>query len=80
MQGYKMLVVHVLKYRPGLFRGMPKFEYEIYEIPDENISMVQIEPDRFTLNVLADDMKIQVESSGWLIKSFGGGVCGGSAD
>jgi hypothetical protein len=74
---YKMLVAHVLKYRPGLFRGMPKFEYEIYEISDENISMVPSEPNRFKLNALADSIKVQAGSSGWLIKSFHGGVSGG---
>jgi len=72
-----MLVAHVLKYRPGLFRGMPKFEYEIYGIPDENICMSQSGPNSFILNVLTDNMQIRAESSGWLIKSFGGGIGGG---
>ena len=70
MQGFKMLVEHVLKYRPGLFRGMPKFEHEIYEIPDEHIRMEQSGPNSFRLNALAEDIQIRAESSGWPIKSF----------
>ena len=74
MQGQRRLVAHILKYRPGLFRGMPKFEYGVYEIPDDNIRMTPSGKDRYILNVLAWDMKIEFKPPRWLGDPFNLGI------
>lgn len=72
MAGYRGLVRQVLKYRPGLVRGMPRFDYEFYDIADEDISLVCQEPNRYVLHALANSwhMSAEVKTSKWLFKSF----------
>jgi hypothetical protein len=81
MAGYRKLVAQLLKYRPGVIRGMPKFSYELYDIPDRDIAITRRSPDKHSVDALATSFTIvaQVKPSKWLIKSFSGYI-GGSVD
>jgi hypothetical protein len=81
MEGYRKLVAQLLKYRPGLVRGMPKFSYELYDVADRDISITPCSGDKYALDALASSFTIiaQVKSSKWLIKSFQGYI-GSSLD
>src|SRR5204862_783811 len=72
IEGYRQLVAQVLKYRPGLLRGMPKFDYEFYDVGDEDISLKQCGQDSYVLNALASswNMTAQVKRSKWFLKTF----------
>ena len=72
MEGYRELVTQLLKYRPGLVRGMPRFDYQFYDLADDDISLAHQEHNRYVLNALANcwTMSAQVKSSKWLLKSF----------
>jgi hypothetical protein len=72
LSGYKKLVEHVLKYKPGLFHGMPNFDYEIYDIPPRNICLKQCGSDEWSLSVLVNEFSLSAyTSSKWFIKTFG---------
>ena len=81
LEGYRQLVAQLLRYHPGLFHGMPRFQYGFYKMADEDISFLPRAHDRFVLNALADSwtMLAEVKSSKWLIKSFHA-YLGGSLD
>lgn len=72
MEGYRELVTQLLKYRPNPFRGMPRFEREVYDIPD--IQLREVRPGVFALNTLGTHFSLSAEcrSSRWFIKSFSG--------
>lgn len=72
MEGYHRLVVQLVKYRPGLVRGMPRFKYELYDIGPEDISLCRRTQDHYVLNSLANSwtMNAEVKSSKWVLKSF----------
>lgn len=74
MDGYRKLVAQLVKYRPGPFRTMPKFQFEIYDLDDDNTCLRESAPGIFQLNALAYQMTIdaQVKRSIWLVNSFGG--------
>ena len=79
MTGYGQFVAHLLKYRPGPFRGMPAWEYEIYGIEDEDIVLAERGDDRFALDVLLTPLtlKAQAKRSKILLESFSFGIFGG---
>jgi hypothetical protein len=72
MEGYRELVAQLLKYHPGPVRGMPRFNYQFYDLADEDISLVAQARDRYVLNALANcwTMRAEVKSSKWLLNSF----------
>ena len=74
MEGYKQLVEQLLKYRPNPFRGMPRFEREVYDIPDGDIQIREVRPGVFALNALGFHFSLSAEcrSSKWFIKTFSG--------
>ena len=74
VEGARKFVKHLVKYKPGLFRGMPKFEYEVYELNDDEISLVLQENGKYLLAVLPARIKFEGEVSGWLFKHGGFGM------
>jgi hypothetical protein len=52
LEGYRGIVSHLLKYRPGLFRGMPNFEFEICHLADDDIRLTERGGNRYALDVL----------------------------
>lgn len=78
MDGYGKLVAHILKYRPGPFRGMPPFRYEVFDLPDEDIRLTQTGADSYALHALLLPMTISAEAkrSKWLLESFGVNLSG----
>lgn len=71
VEGARKFVKHLVKYKPGLFKAMPKFEHEVYELNDDEISLVLQEDGKYLLAVLPARMKIEGEVSGWLFKHGG---------
>jgi len=78
-EAYRSLVAQTLEYRPGLFRGMPPFQTELYDIPEEFIQLVDMGDGTFELSALANTMSVQarVKRSRWLIPSFQGNLNAG---
>lgn len=76
MEGYHRLVAHILKYRPGPFRGMPRFEYEVDDTPDEDIRFSERSDGQFSLDALAMPMWLNAETkrTKWLFESFRFGI------
>jgi hypothetical protein len=76
VHSFRSLVAQLLKYHPGLFRGMPKFEREVYDIADKDILLAETGPGTCELNALATQLTIQAEvrRSKWLVNSFGGSL------
>lgn len=80
MAGYKKLVAHILKYRPSPFRGMPKFDYEIYDVPEGNIFFQKSASNQWSLSVLVYEFALTAESpSLWLFKTFGASISAGTS-
>jgi len=79
MDGYGQLVGQLLKYRPGLVRGMPRFNYELYEIPQQDIRIAPCPGGKYSLDALASFFNIlaEVKSSKFLINSFAGYLSSG---
>ena len=79
MAGYRQLVAHILKYRPGAFRGMPTWEYEVYELGDQDIQLTAQSDGRLALDVLLTPMTLKAEAkrSRALLESFSFGIFGG---
>jgi hypothetical protein len=75
LDGSRKLVAQIVQHRPGLFRGMPKFEYEAYNIADDDISLDSAGDTR-SLHVLINRLNItlEVKPSKWLVNSFSGGL------
>jgi len=71
VEGTRKFVKHLVKYKPGLLKGMPKFEHEIYELNDDEISLILQENGKYLLAVLPARMKFEGEVSGWLFKHGG---------
>ena len=76
LEGWRELVRHLLKYRPGLIRNMPKFRFEIATISDDDISLIDRGNGRYSLNVLFNRASVEVEKG--LLR--GGGGLGISVD
>jgi hypothetical protein len=74
VKGSRKFVRHLVKYKPGLFKGMPKFEHEIYELNDDEISLTLQENGKYLLAVLLAKAKFEGEVSGWLFKHGGFGM------
>jgi len=68
IEGARKFVRHLVKYKPSLFSGMPKFEHELYELNDDEISLVLQENGKYLLAVLPARIKFKAERSGWLFK------------
>ena len=88
LEGTRKFVKHLLKYKPGLFKAMPKFEYEAYELNDDEISLVLQENGKYLLAVLPARISVVCEFSGWLFRpggfrvsfSFQGESCEGTKE
>ena len=61
-EGQKQLVAHVLQHPPGLFHGMRLSRYELYDIPDQDISLNQIGSDEFALHALGNSFTLSVQA------------------
>ena len=78
LEGSKKFVKHLMKYKPGLFNNMPKFEHKIYELNDDEISFTLQENGEYLLAVLPARFTISGEVSGWLLFKRGTFGMGGS--
>jgi len=78
LDGYRELVAQILKHRPGPFRGMPNFTYEIFDIADDDIRVAETAQGTYALNVLVNDLVLKAErtSSRWPLKSFSLAIVG----
>jgi hypothetical protein len=76
VEGYRQLVAQLLQYRPGAFRGMPGFHYEIYQIAERDIRMTDRGNGRWELNAFAlpTTLDANIKTSPFLIKRFSGGI------
>ena len=72
------MVKHLMKYKPGLFNNMPKFEHKVYELNDEEISLLLQENGEYLLAVLPARITNRGEVSGWLLFKRGRFGMGGS--
>jgi hypothetical protein len=72
MEAYRKFVAHILKYRPGPFRGMPKFQYEVCSVTDDDILLKDCGNGRQELHVLLSPVLLEGQSrrTKWLIESF----------
>jgi hypothetical protein len=72
MEAYRKFVAHVLKYRPGPFRGMPKFQYEVCSVTDDDIILKNCGDGRQELHVLLSPVVLEGQSrrTKWLFESF----------
>jgi hypothetical protein len=59
-EGYRNVIAQVLERPPGLFRGMPKREYALYDIPDDLVSLRQTGPGRYRLDALVNMLTITI--------------------
>ena len=71
VEGARKFVKHLVKHKPGLFRGMPKFKHEVYELADEDIYLGPQGDGQYLLSVLPGKMKIEGEVAGWFFKHGG---------
>ena len=76
MDGCRGLVAQLLKYQPGVFRGMPKFSYKAVAVSDHDINLAETAPGMFELDALVWEMSanLEVKRSKWLVNSVGGGL------
>jgi hypothetical protein len=63
----------MLKYRPNLLRGMPKYQFDASGLDDEDISLTKIVKSKSALNAMATCLSLTAQSrtSPLLLKSFG---------
>jgi hypothetical protein len=74
VEGARKFVKHLVKYKPSLFKGMPKFEHEVYELNDDEISLTLQKDGKYLLAVLLARVKFKGEVSGGLFKHGGFGM------
>jgi len=67
IEGSRKFVKHLMKYKPGFFNNMPRFEYKVYELNDDEISFTLQENGEYLLAVLPARITISSEVSGWLL-------------
>ena len=65
LEAYRQLVAHILKYRPGAFRRLPPFRYEIGGLRDEDILFTNLGNGQFELRALIMPMVLSAESRSW---------------
>jgi hypothetical protein len=73
LEGYRRFVRQMLKYRPNLVRGMPKFQYDSSELGAEDIVLAKTGEHAMAMNAIATCLSLRAEcrTSRWLVKSFG---------
>src|SRR6185312_4589864 len=73
------LVAQLLKYQPGVFRGMPKLSAKMVAVGDDDISIAETTPGAFELHALIwwASLDVEVKRSKWLVNSFAGGLSAG---
>jgi hypothetical protein len=76
LEGYRKFVAQILKYRPGIVRGMPKFEHSIYDLSNNDISLTDQGQDRHSLNALPTTwiMAAEIKWRKWVLKSFNASI------
>jgi len=76
IEGYRDMVRQMLQSKPGLF-GKVNFEYQAYDLSDNEISFVEKQDGQFELDVILTQVHLNCEIKGLLFKSgdfsFGGG-------
>jgi hypothetical protein len=75
MDGSRKLVGQIVRYHPGLFRGMPRFDFEIYDIPAQGLSLTRA-GNTNSLRVFINQFSLsaEVKPTKWLIRAFRGNV------
>ena len=68
VEGYRGMVRQVLDNRPGLF-GKVGFKYEVYDVPDEEISFVEKEDGEYELDIILTQVRFNYEIKGMVLKS-----------
>jgi hypothetical protein len=68
VEGYRRMVRQVLDNRPGLF-GKVNFEYEVYDVPDEEISFVKKGDGEYELDIILTQVRFNYEIKGMVFKS-----------
>jgi hypothetical protein len=66
LEAYHQLVAHILKYRPGAFRRLPPFRYEIGGLHEQDILFTNLGNGQFALRALIMPMVLSAESRSWL--------------
>jgi hypothetical protein len=66
LEAYRQLVAHILKSRPGAFRSLPPFRYEIAGLHDEDILLTNLGNGEYELQALILPMVLSAESRSWL--------------
>lgn len=76
MDEYRRLVAQLLKYQPGMFRGMPKITGKMFGVSDHDIHVAETTPGEFELHALIWQASgsVEVKHSKWLVNSFGGSL------
>ncbi|MHC4738564.1 MAG: M28 family metallopeptidase [Planctomycetota bacterium] len=68
VEGYRRMVRQALDNRPGLF-GKVGFEYEVYDVPDEEISFVKKGDGEYELDIILTQVRFNYEIKGMVLKS-----------
>lgn len=68
VKGMRLFVAQLVKRKPGLFRGVPKFTYKTYDLAEDELSFVETDDGRYALNVLLIQIQLEISSkmSGWV--------------
>jgi hypothetical protein len=71
LEGYHRLIGQILRHRPGLFRSMPKFALEVFDVADEDILVVET-GGTYRLNALTSDLVLRANLTTlrWPLKSL----------
>lgn len=67
-EGYRDMVRQMLQSKPGLF-GKVNFEYQAYDLPDNEISFVEKQDERYELDVILTQVHLNCEIKSLLFKS-----------
>ena len=72
MEGYRGLVEQLLRFRPGPIHGMPAYEFEVYDIPNDGVSFRTNADGKCVLNAIINRfvIKAEVKPTKWLLKGF----------
>jgi hypothetical protein len=66
LEAYRQLVAHILKSRPGAFRSLPPFRYEVGGLHHEDIFFTNLGNGQYELQALIMPLVLSAESRSWL--------------